>query len=66
MKNEYPKLEIEQTEFNVLVVRYYSWSHYEKLAHFPYGYKSDEDNSEVAIKKAKDFIDLWKLNHPKS
>jgi hypothetical protein len=59
-----PQIEIEQNEFNVVVMLYYSWSHYEELAHFPYGYKSDEDSSEVAVQKAKNFIDLWKLNKP--
>jgi hypothetical protein len=60
----YPRIEIDQNEFNVLVIKYYSWSHYDELARFPYGYKSDEDSSEVAVQKAKDFIDLWKLNKP--
>jgi hypothetical protein len=60
----YPRIEIDQNEFNVLVIKYYSWSHKEELARFPYGYKSDEDSSEVAVQKAKDFIDLWKLNKP--
>jgi hypothetical protein len=60
----YHSIEIEQNEFNVVVMKYYSWSHKEELARFPYGYKSDEDSSEVAVQKAKDFIDLWKLNKP--
>lgn len=60
--NQYPKIEIEQTEFNVVVVKYYSWNNYEELAHFPYGYKSDEDSSDVAVQKAKDYIKNFNLN----
>lgn len=57
----YPKLEIEQEEFNVYVVRYDSFFQRTTLERFPYGYESDDQPLADAIQQAKDFVKEYKV-----
>lgn len=66
MTIEYPRIEIEQEEFHVYVIRYESFFQHETIAAFPYGYDSDDTKLDDAIKSAKEFknaiLDSLKVN----
>lgn len=50
---QYPRIEIEQEEFNVYVVRYTSWIQRETIGAFPYSHDGEYDSLALAIEKAK-------------